>query len=44
MKSTDISHSAAQIINANKAGTGTSKGSSVKRGGDLRTKGESTKK
>lgn len=39
MKSTDISHSATQIIKSNKAGTGTSKGKSVKRGNDLRIKG-----
>ncbi len=44
MKSTDISHSATQVIKSNKAGTGTSKGASVKRGNDLRNKGSENKK
>lgn len=43
MKSTDISHSSVQIIKGNKAGTGTSKGATVKRGNDLRIKGNKSK-
>ena len=40
-KSTDIKHTSAQVVNWNKAGNGSSKGATVKRGNDLRVKGSS---
>jgi len=40
-KSTDIKHTSVQEVKWNGAGSGTSKGATVKRGNDLRVKGSS---